>query len=335
MTIRLLILSILLGALLALPAAAGPQFEAREHQDRPYLIALPDTEPRGLVFAFHGRGGNEGFATRATAAGVMQLLSEAGYVIVSPQSTAQGRRRGAPGAGWNHSDTDIAANPDLARLFDLYDRLVADAVVTPQTPVFTMGMSNGGGMAVFFGLAAQARGLPVIGIANYMGPFPAKAAEFMADQHDYPAMFAVIAENDGLVSGENQKAAISHVRGEGGYVELHLVREDLVTVDALVAQGAPVQEAGRLVAGLQTGGIIDDRGVRLYRPGEVIGREDAEAFQSAVDMSAYDRQTRSALLRVLAGHQMRDDYAHEQLAFFGRARILAETGQALPLMVTD
>ncbi len=318
--IRLLyIVLLLVVAPVASLASEDDLFQSYTHNDRPYLAYFPEGEARGLVFAFHGRGGSQRYVINPGTILISETLAKAGYAIVSPQSTLRGRD-GEMGAGWDTLQSDVKKNPDLQRMYALYDDLVERDLVSVETPVFTMGMSNGGGMSVFFGIAAAHRGIPVAAIANYMGSLPASGQDFINDGGPIPPMFTVIAENDGLVSGDNQLAALEFVEGRGVKVETYIGRERPVTVEGLIGAGATVEGAISLTKTLLKADMIDERGTRLYKPGEVIGREDGPTLRGVGRKAKIDRATNLAWTKLWAMHYMRDDYLPQQLAFFGEAR---------------
>ena len=322
-------MNVLKAAIAAIWFAAGctqvfaddPVFQSYEFAGRPYLASFPDGDPRGLVWMFHGRGGNEAFAARAGNTAIVAALVEANYAIVSPQSTQRNEGRGNDRAGWLHDYPESGeTNPDLERLFALYRSLIDDGRITARTPVFTHGMSNGGGMAVFFGIASAANGHPVAAIADYMGPLPAASVHYVNAGAPVPPIFLVIAGNDALVDGDNQRMAARWLQERGGHLEVHEIPERPLSVEALVAQGISNAEAERLIAAFGEHGFIDSAGRRLIAAGRPVGRREDSRIRHVLDEAGLDRDVLLAVRRVWAVHQMRDDMAAEQLAFFGAAR---------------
>jgi dienelactone hydrolase len=328
---KTLLISLFIGLVLAAPAAGQPSFEEREHLGRPYLAYFPEGEPRGLVWVFHGRGGSERFAVREGNADIMNALAQSGYALVSPQSTQRNDRRTGLFAGWSHERPGPGvSNPDLESLFELYEALIHEGRFTRSTPVFTHGMSNGGGMASFYGLAAAAAGHPVRAIANYMGPLPAGVAAYVEAGVVPPPLFLVIAGNDGLVIEANQRAAAEWLKARGGLVEIQYLRERPLTPEALIGHGAPADEAEAMVAALIEAGIIDAAGRRLLGAGRNIGREDTRALETALASASASDVAITAFHRAWAVHQMRDDLVADQLAFFGAARSGAYVSSSAP-----
>jgi len=66
---------------------------------------------------------------------------------------------------WDLPSADPKTNPDGAYMLALHTRLVDSGKTSVDAPVFTMGMSNGGGMANLFSLAARQNGLSAKGTA--------------------------------------------------------------------------------------------------------------------------------------------------------------------------
>src|SRR6476660_9810072 len=94
--------------------------------------------PVGLVWLFHGSGGSADFATKVETVDVLNTLTSRGYGFISTDST---ERTGAK--QWDVGHATTALNADLPRLERLQDHVVATTSVTPTTPLFGIGMSNG------------------------------------------------------------------------------------------------------------------------------------------------------------------------------------------------
>ena len=297
-------------------------YERLEFEGRPYLAYFPDEPPVALVFVFHGSTGSADFIQRDGNIAIMEAMAKSGYAMVSPQSLERHDPESGVLGKWKHDYPGKKANPDLTYLFDFYDMLVEEGKVDAETPIFTHGMSNGGGMSSFFGLAAAAKGLPVIAIANYMGPIPQGAGAFVEkDGGPIPPLFLVIAGNDGLVKPEWQYLGVEWLRERGGLVEVHEIPERPLSVEALIARGTSPEEAARMMEVLMAEGIIDSEGKRLLNAGGTIGRKENPTLLKAFDKGDFSREAKQAVKQVWSVHQMRDDLAADQMAFFGSARL--------------
>jgi len=272
--------------------------------------------PRGVIFLFHGSGGAETYATNAATQEAIAPLMAAGYGFAASASAQRAEPR-----RWDLSTHDPVANADIAFMLAFYTRLVESGEIAPDTPVFTMGMSNGGGMANLFAMAALRDGLPVRAVANYMGPFPASMQEMVAAGVRPPATFAVAGERDGLVSAAAVMAGAARLKELGVPVEARLVREGALTASVFAIPGAAGAEAGQEIFGrLVRLGIVDTEGRRLFRAGQaVITRDDQAALRALLASAGLDRRVERLLLIGWGAHQMRGDLAAEQLAFFESA----------------
>lgn len=310
----------LAGAACAPPALAqapiaAEQITRGEVEGRNTIRLIPPN-PRGIIFLFHGSGGSEAFATNPTTQRTLQRFVAAGYGYISSASLQRDEPR-----RWNLSSADPADNPDLAYMLRLHKRLVDGGEILANTPVFTMGMSNGGGMANLFGIVAKKEGLPVAAVADYMGPFPASMSSVVSRGIAPAATFVVAAERDGLVSATNILEAASRIGSAGSMIETHLVKETVLRPDAFTNIGGVDEAASASIfADLVEQGIISGDGKRtIYADAPVITREHQVALLDR--LSAADNGP--AILRVIltawAAHIMRSDLADEQFAFFEAA----------------
>lgn len=283
---------------------------------RPTIRFLPP-RPKGIVYLFHGSGGSETFATRIHSQRVLAKLIAAGYGYISAPSLDRTNVR-----RWDVSSLDPAANPDIAYLLSLHRTLIGHGEITAKTPVFTTGMSNGGGFSNVFAAAAKAQGLPVIAVADYMGPFPASMRTAASDPRKLTPTLLILSRNDGLVSTEQtSKVAAELIKG-GAAIEMHINPERRVCAATFtLVPGLTGPQRDELVAKtLVDGGLIDGKGDRLiFRDKAVISREDMAELQKKLPDGSQARLIMDELLIAWAGHQMRSEYADRQVAFFDKA----------------
>ena len=274
-------------------------------------------KPKGVIYLFHGSGGRENFATRLHSKILLNRLVEAGFGYISAPS---GDRTAAR---WDLTSIDPAANVDVAYVLALHRALIASGEITAETPVFTMGMSNGGGFSNLFAAAALAQGLPVRAIGDYMGPIPAAARIPLPDHKAYPPLFIVLGANDGLVPRENVEPTVTRMIAEGTKVELHVVHEGLVTASSFAGiPGMTAENRDAALAGLVQAKVIDSSGRRLvFKDKPKIGRDEIAQLNTLVPDGPYRRDIANQLLIAWASHQMRSDFADQQLAFFNAALI--------------
>jgi len=288
-------------------------FEPSEFRDRAILTAVPD-EPRALVFVFHGTGGSSRFIDRPQTRAVVDRLYRAGYALVSADSKDRGPRN-----KWKIKDAGAKSNIDIRDMLALREHLVETTGIEAATPVFTMGMSNGGAFCSLFGYVASANGVPVAAIANYMGPIPAAARALFDSGVPFPPLFIVAAENDGLVSLQTIRKGVGILEKGGTKIELHVVKEQPLTRNNLLDTGLIEESnADRLMDFLHRGGYIDPNGSRLYKADAPLTRTDLEALLKPALEAGFQRGDLNAVLVVWGAHQMRSDFAEQQFSFFER-----------------
>ncbi len=300
----------------ALPQPAQSPPVVRQVVDgRNTIRYLPKT-PRGIIYLFHGSGGSESFATNPATRDAIDLLVKKGYGFAASASL----QRTDP-VRWDLSSGDPVANPDLAWMLAWHKKLIADGEITATTPVFVLGMSNGGGMANLFSTVAKQQGLPVKAVADYMGPYPAPLGPMLEKGVLPPPSFVVVVEHDGLVNAQNVLANAERVHKAGQIVETHLVRETAVTPASFAILDGVDAAAGKAIFDdLVSRKIIDAQGRRLLFAGEtVFPREDLEKLLTLLPPGENQRGIDRVLLNAWAGHMMRSDFAREQFAFFEAA----------------
>lgn len=131
---------------------------------------------RGLVFVLHGTGGGNAFITKDEAFYVALRLLEAGYGVLGTEAeeAVAGDLNGDGKERWDPALT--TGNVDFANLDALVSGLRAAGTIGPATPLYVLGMSNGGAMSVSLG---------AIGSSPVAARFPAlrfaAAVSFCAD----------------------------------------------------------------------------------------------------------------------------------------------------------
>ncbi|MBL8769925.1 MAG: hypothetical protein JNK30_00965 [Phenylobacterium sp.] len=308
-----------LAGLAAAPAMgfAPAGAEVRETiEGRPTLRNIP-RKPVGLVYLFHGTGGSEAFATRRHTRILTGKLLARGYGVAAAPSG----RRTAP-VQWDLGSVGSAENADIAYMLALHETLIRRGEIERATPVFTTGMSNGGGFANVFGVGALRAGLPVRAIADYMGPIPAAARPPAVAARDYPPMFLVLGENDGLVSAQTVGDVARSLAEAGATVELHQPREQAVSPATFgVIEGLGDEARRAIFQGLVDAAVLDAAGRRLvFRDRPVLGRPEMAELARMIPAGPHSRDVMDELLIAWSAHQMRSDFADAQLRFFERHR---------------
>ena len=268
-------------------------------------------EPVGLVFLFHGTNGSAQFARKLEVINVINPLIELGYGFVATESTQQENPK-----RWDISNLDPDSNPDLARLYRLYQHLLDTTGVSEGTPLFAFGMSNGAAFTSAFGHVSQKEGLPIRALAMYNG---AVSRQVRNDGGlTVPTLF-VIAENDTVVYNEiirNQQEAMA---AAGVTTEIHESRECGLSPYRFT-RIPDISEAQSFVLFdlLAEAGIVDAYGLRIL-PLE-------EAVQAVPNLSLppefvlYLLELENQLGVVWAWHKVSSRWSDEHVAFFENGR---------------
>lgn len=231
------------------PVVPAERWERTTFEGWPVMRWLP-AEPRGLVFYFHGTGGHYDDVTYVEVTREIDTLVRAGFAFVATESTLRGAE-----AQWEKEGPDWTANPDLARLDGIYQDLIASGAITADTPVFTDGFSDGGGMSGFFSSVAKERGWPVAAAAMHSSGGMSSA--------DIPQIW-MIAKNDREGLAEDAAEIHAEMVEDGAIVENYLAEE--VPLDPARLLRIPRFDqaaADEAFADLVDLGIIDSNGVRL------------------------------------------------------------------------
>ncbi len=107
--------------------------------------------PRGLVLFLHGTGGSNAFIASTEAFYVALSALEKGYGVLGTEAE-EAVAGDLDGNGKERSDAALTpTNVDFGNLNALVASLRSDGTIGPTTPLFAIGMSNGGSMAVSLG----------------------------------------------------------------------------------------------------------------------------------------------------------------------------------------
>nr|MBA2629791.1 hypothetical protein [Thermoleophilaceae bacterium] len=266
--------------------------------------------PRGLVYLFHGSGGSAAFAERVETVAVLNRLIGQGYGFVSTSSTERtGDRR------WDALNGSAATNPDLTRLSRLQAHLVATTPVTPQTPLFAIGMSNGARFVTLWGQRVTEAGNPVGAIWASMGrTAPAVAAP---GGLSVPVVFST-AINDFTSPPGPIFASYATARDAGTPTELYVSSERrLGTLPYLRIPGIDGREAEGIVDALKATGVWDADGERVVDDiQQAVARASGAQFPTSVAPQRQEIENETAVQ--LAVHQFTAEYGANVSAFFQR-----------------
>ncbi|MBI5766332.1 MAG: hypothetical protein HZA93_00945 [Verrucomicrobia bacterium] len=155
--------------------------------------------PSGLVFLLHDRGGISGdWFQRPQQILLVRDLVAAGYGVAALNSVNRN-------AGTWATQTTLATNLDALNHHAAITRLIADGAITATTPVFLLGLGEGGNLGARYadllatGVAAQGTA-PAISARNVKGAvlFCTTGIEALAVASKVPQFFALAANDDSL-----------------------------------------------------------------------------------------------------------------------------------------
>lgn len=241
------------------PVSYGPvdldRFERVEEQFDDIIVVshIPD-DPVAVVFFFHGRGGGVTLADTVEATDVLNTLADVdiGYIVTESVN----RDRGV----WDTAHTRFDNNPDLERLSGIRDEFISDGAFEDDTPILSLGFSNGGS---FSGLFAQ---------ATWEAGWPTKAASLynitpgagIGAKSDVPIQL-VLAENDETIDNELAKRLFDGLISAGTEGEMHEIVEYALPSNRMerieyfdAAQSQIIFDAA------VDGGLVDGAGKRAF-----------------------------------------------------------------------
>ncbi|TNE43271.1 MAG: hypothetical protein EP343_34250 [Deltaproteobacteria bacterium] len=120
------------------------------------VLALVPSAPKGVILAFHGTGGSNTYLQKLETLYVARVAYQRGYAVVSTDAEeVQAGDLDKNGYIRWHPNIKQANNPDIVDLKKLVPALVNQKVLPQGLPLFALGMSNGGAMAVSVGEALK------------------------------------------------------------------------------------------------------------------------------------------------------------------------------------
>jgi len=275
------------------------------------LVQYIPADPVGLIFLFHGSHGSAQFAWKLEVINILNPLIELGYGFVATEST----QRVDP-KRWDPHDLDPVTNPDLARLYRLYQHVIDTTGVTEQTPLFAFGMSNGAVFTSAFGHVSKKEGLPIRALVMYNG----QVSQQVRDDGGLtvPTLF-VIAENDTTVPNEDIQSQQEDMAGAGVTTEIYESTEcGLSPYRFTRVPGISEAQSFELFDLVHSAGIVDDNGLRILPLEEA---EDAVMdLPLPPEFLSYVKQLGNQIGVVWALHKVSSRWSDEHEAFFENER---------------
>ncbi len=268
-------------------------------------------DPVGLVFLFHGSHGSAQFARKLEVINVLNPLIELGYGFVATEST----QRTDP-KRWDPHDLDPVSNPDLARLYRLYQHLIDSTGVTGETPLFAFGMSNGAVFTSAFGHVSEKEGLPIRALAMYNG----QVSQQVRDDGGLvvPTSF-IIAENDTTVPNVDIRSQQEAMAAAGVTTEIHETLEcGLSPYRFTRIPGISEAQSFELFDLAALAGIVDAYGLRILPLEEAV--EAVLDLPLPPELQPYWQELANQLGAVWAIHKVSSRWSDEHVSFFENER---------------
>lgn len=269
-------------------------YENFQFQGRPVVSYIPP-EPVGVVWLFHGTNGNVSYCSTTETVATTNELILAGIGFICTQSIDQG-----PDNQWDLS-TGANNNVDVQHLFALHEEIVATTDLEEDTPHFTLGFSNGGGMAGFFGSVLVDKGYDLRAVA------PHSSAGNGWDLLERTVVY-VLPENDDI--GKSDAYAIGESRdGQGLRTEFYEPPELVLDASFFTTRAGLSQElADNAIAELVRLGLIDEQGVRLVDI--EVAEDELTRFEQETTLNSPTLRTEDVRV-AWAMHRMNSHYARE------------------------
>ncbi|MBC7797241.1 MAG: hypothetical protein H7Z37_10250, partial [Pyrinomonadaceae bacterium] len=257
---------------------------------------------RGLLFRFHGTGGSgASFFDKSEDRIAANDFVAAGFAVVSLDSANRVDKQ------W--STAQPPNNPDLANIQAVINSFVSRGLITSATPIFTLGMSNGGAFSPRAAYFLSVSGANIKGAAVYC----AQGNTFAA-QSNVPTTWN-IAQYDGNIGASGNQAALTAfqtVFGRGIAAQYNVnVPSPLYVQRFTRISGLTVNDSQIIYNSLKNNGFLDGNDYLIQDPG-------TSNWQSVIPTvySSYRGDIADQLSACYAAHQFFGDYNNRVISFF-------------------
>lgn len=285
--------------------------ETRSSFEGHEVYAYVPAHPVGVVYMFHGTGGGASFVKKIETVDLLNTFVAQGYAFVATDSTNRTTKQ------WNVTDPSVATNPDLARLNGLRQHIIATTAISPTTPTYGIGMSNGSAFAALWAATSERAGMPVAAVGLYMAaPRP---IVFQTGGLDVPT-FMVIGQNDTRTDPTRERAALGRIGADGTPTELEEVpQRPIVAARYLRIPGVTQTTANAIVAAYQHAGVIDAVGNLIAPLPKIKAGEGGNIFDVALPGNLSHDQKQEVSNETLAAigeHQFNAEFKVQNVEFF-------------------
>ncbi|MFO0736003.1 MAG: hypothetical protein U0270_08995 [Labilithrix sp.] len=214
-----------------------------------YFEATPDA--RGIVIALHGTGGTSSSLAQESVewASFLHEAARRGYALMIPESLER-----TPPRQWDaQSETGDSAH--IAKLVDLFEK---KAKLPATTPLFIVGMSQGGGAAPIVAAKLTQTGWPVRAVGVYCA---GGSSVFDHAEYTLPTTFSLMANDTVMTERPAVEANAAKLKARGVPVDLAVndARELCPTALARIP-GLDEAAARSIYESLQKAGVLDATG---------------------------------------------------------------------------
>lgn len=275
--------------------------------------------PLGLVFLFHGSNGGADFARKLESVDLLNELTDRGYGFVATDST----ERTGP-KQWDIVDTTTQTNPDLARIDSLRQRVIDTTPVTPVTPIYGIGMSNGSAFVCLWATASTAAGQAVAAVGMYMDGVPASVRALGGMK---VPTFMVVGQHDTVTNPTKERGDLERIKATGVATEFHEVVGQPVSAQRyLRIPGVTLSQGDAIVSGFTRAGFVNDQGaVDVAMLGQLESGSHAVRVTLARSLPAglsgsEKLGVKEETLAAVGAHQFNAEFKVQNAQFFGAHR---------------
>lgn len=280
-------------------------------------------EPRGVLLFSHGTGGNSSYIENAETFYLASAALRRGFGVVSfeAEEVVAGDLDGNEKLRWNPRPE--SGNVDFENVELLLEYLIERGDIDADTPLFAVGMSNGGAFSLSLGaIASSALGetYPRL-VFNAVQSYCADGLAIAAENTLTPsAWFMCAQDTNDQVSNDSARSASETVaaRGVDTIFDIHQP-SPLYEARFTRVEGIDLPTSAAIAAELRAAGLLDAGGFVVELPEIIAGRvvDEPEQFPTLAALPPRVRLQASSQLKITyADHQMYSDWTERTLDFF-------------------
>lgn len=263
-------------------------------------VYLPEDLRAVVIYFYGGDDLNEWNGDEQTAFANQMVDAGIGWITYSKANTGRGE-------SWNNDDPDFSTNADLGRLERLWAELVATTPLAADTPIVSVGFSDGAAFSVFFAAETQRQlGWPISSVLVHnssAGGVALPDAPMWVTASDF--------DDPGVLSGAER---LAEEQAERGFPSaFRRVSERPITPEVFLRHAEwDLTKASEMHADMVGFGLVDAAGTRLVAPSDIeraLGAWSDQSLERAVEVA-------TARTRVVwATHRYSAMYTQEECVF--------------------